>query len=157
MGCCCGHELWGRIGSRACCPSATLSWLQAHCCEVFCSYSWYLFSPRVSQTLFKRLMPIIVETNLKKQGVLPVTFANPADYDRIPSECLISTQGLQSLAPGSALSLLITPKTGKPFQIPVVHTMSEDQIGYFKAGSALNMIAASISASANKATNADAP
>ena len=70
-----------------------------------------------------------------------MTFEDPSDYDRIQQDSLIETVGLTDLAPGSQLKLRITPKDGKLFEIPVKHTMSVDQIEYFKAGSALNMIA----------------
>ena len=85
----------------------------------------------------------IHETNLKKQGVLPLTFANPDDYARIPSNARISTVGLVDLVHngGGDLKLKVqTPTT--VFDIPVKHTMSKDQLGWFKHGSALNMIAA---------------
>eukprot|EP00842_Homolaphlyctis_polyrhiza_P003954 jgi/Hompol1/455/HPOL_005312-RA len=84
----------------------------------------------------------IHETNLKKQGILPLTFADPADYDRIPEFASFSTVGLTSLAPGSTVTLVVTPVDKPAFKIPLVHTMSIDQIEWFKAGSALNLIAA---------------
>jgi len=81
----------------------------------------------------------IHETNLKKQGVLPLTFANPADYDLInPETDIISIKGLKELAPNSKLVLTVK---GKPnVQIPLQHTMNDAQIEWFKAGSALNWI-----------------
>jgi aconitate hydratase len=84
----------------------------------------------------------IHETNLKKQGVLPATFENPEDYDLITEGCRLSTEGLTELAPGSALTLTVTYPDGSAKAIALKHTMSVDQIEYFKAGSALNMIAA---------------
>ncbi|KAI8915062.1 aconitate hydratase [Entophlyctis helioformis] len=83
----------------------------------------------------------IHETNLKKQGILPFTFKNPDDYDRIPAHATFSTVGLTSLAPGSPVSLVVRPRDGGEFQIELAHTFSSDQIGWFKAGSALNVIA----------------
>ncbi|KAJ3053779.1 Aconitate hydratase mitochondrial [Rhizophlyctis rosea] len=85
----------------------------------------------------------IHETNLKKQGVLPLTFANPADYDRITQGSIISTKGLINIAPGSKISIVVMTPEGQHFEIEAKHTMSADQIEWFKAGSALNMIAAS--------------
>ncbi|EGC34887.1 aconitate hydratase [Dictyostelium purpureum] len=83
----------------------------------------------------------IHETNLKKQGILPLTFANPADYDRISGDDRISIIGLKDLAPGKQLTLVVkSAKEGKEFKIQVNQTMNEGQIEWFKAGSALNYI-----------------
>ena len=84
----------------------------------------------------------LIETNLKKQGILPLTFVNPADYDKITENALISTSGLTKLMPVSSLNLIVLSQ-GKEITIPVTHTMSQDQIEWFKAGSALNLIAKS--------------
>jgi homoaconitase len=81
----------------------------------------------------------IHETNLKKQGVLPIWFANSDDYARIPEGALISTRGLVNLSPGSKIWLAVE-KDGKKEEIECKHTMSGDQIAWFKAGSALNAI-----------------
>ncbi|CAD6999338.1 probable aconitate hydratase, mitochondrial [Ceratitis capitata] len=79
----------------------------------------------------------IHETNLKKQGLLPLTFANPADYDKIKPESKISLLGLNSLAPGKQVDCEI--KNGnKVDKIKLNHTLNDLQIGWFKAGSALN-------------------
>ena len=86
-------------------------------------------------------MKFIVETNLKKQGILPATFSDPKDYDLIDQDASLSTEGLTDLAPKSTLTLVVTPKSGTPFKLQLNHTMSADQIQWFKAGSALNMIA----------------
>eukprot|EP00743_Colponemidia_sp_Colp-15_P000508 GILK01000573.1.p1 GENE.GILK01000573.1~~GILK01000573.1.p1 ORF type:complete len:792 (-),score=146.32 GILK01000573.1:2118-4151(-) len=83
----------------------------------------------------------IHETNLKKQGVLPLTFANPADYDRIGSRDKVSILGLQSFAPGKQLTLRVKKEDGSQFEVPVNHTFNEGQIEWFKAGSALNAMA----------------
>ncbi|KAF0983951.1 hypothetical protein FDP41_007866 [Naegleria fowleri] len=81
----------------------------------------------------------IHETNLKKQGILPLTFVNPSDYDLInPETDIISITGVTTLAPNSKLMLTVK---GKPhIQIPLQHTMNETQIEWFKAGSAINWI-----------------
>jgi len=80
----------------------------------------------------------IHETNLKKQGLLPLTFANPADYDKInPETDLLSIVGLDQLAPNKPLTVKVG-KQGWTFQVN--HTLNEGQIEWFKAGSALNLL-----------------
>jgi aconitate hydratase len=80
----------------------------------------------------------IHETNLKKQGMLPLTFASAADYDKIDADDKLDITGLASFAPGKPLTLTVHKKAGKTVQIPVNHTFNEEQIDWFKAGSALN-------------------
>ncbi|XP_043598473.1 aconitate hydratase, mitochondrial-like [Bombus pyrosoma] len=80
----------------------------------------------------------IHETNLKKQGLLPLTFANPSDYDKIQPTDKISLLGLNDLAPGKPVKAEIKHKDGKVDAITLNHTMNEQQISWFKAGSALN-------------------
>ena len=82
----------------------------------------------------------IHETNLKKQGVLPLTFADPSDYDKIEREDRLSVTGLSSLAPGSSLTVVIHHAGGEDETIDVTHSLSDDQIAWFKAGSALNVL-----------------
>ncbi len=82
----------------------------------------------------------IHETNLKKQGVLPVTFANPADYDSVQEADKISINGLTTLAPGKDLSCELTHIDGSKHTITLRHTMNAEQIAWFKAGSALNVL-----------------
>lgn len=84
----------------------------------------------------------IHETNLKKQGVLPLTFANPDDYDLILESDTLSIKGIKELAPGSILKATINHGDGSVDEIEVNHTFSKLQIDWFKHGSALNMIAA---------------
>ncbi|MCP4957966.1 MAG: aconitate hydratase [Actinomycetia bacterium] len=84
----------------------------------------------------------IHETNLKKQGMLPLTFANPADYDRIGEDDRIGVVGLADLAPGSQVTVSVTPPEGEAWTFQTNHTFSEEQIEWFKAGSALNIIRA---------------
>jgi aconitate hydratase len=84
----------------------------------------------------------IHESNLKKQGMLPLTFANPADYDKVREDDLVDIVGLASLAPGQQLTVKLTHSDGTTESFPVNHTMSGEQIEYFKAGSALNLVAA---------------
>ncbi|KAG6794786.1 aconitate hydratase, mitochondrial isoform X1 [Apis mellifera caucasica] len=80
----------------------------------------------------------IHETNLKKQGLLPLTFANAGDYDKIQPTDKISLLGLNDLAPGKPVQAEIKHKDGKVDKITLNHTMNEQQISWFKAGSALN-------------------
>ena len=80
----------------------------------------------------------IHETNLKKQGMLPLTFANPADYDKVQPSDRISIVGLTTFAPGKPLKALLKHKDGSKDEITLNHTFNEQQIEWFKAGSALN-------------------
>ena len=78
---------------------------------------------------------------MKKQGILPLTFVDESDYDKIEEHSKITTKGIEDLAPGSPVSIIVTPLEGKAFEIPLAHSMSKDQIEWFKAGSALNLVA----------------
>jgi aconitate hydratase len=84
----------------------------------------------------------IHETNLKKQGMLPLTLADPADYDKIREDDRISILGLTSFAPGIPLKMVLKHADGTVDECLLNHTFNENQIGWFKAGSALNLIAA---------------
>lgn len=84
----------------------------------------------------------IHETNLKKQGMLPLTFANPADYDKVREDDRVSVVGLTKLAPGVPLRMILKHGDGSVDECPLNHTLNENQLGWFKAGSALNLIAA---------------
>ena len=84
----------------------------------------------------------IHETNLKKQGMLALTFANPSDYDLVQEDDSIDILGLTSFAPGQALEVVLNHKDGSKDVIKVNHTYNEGQIEWFKAGSALNLIKA---------------
>ncbi|MHB9014168.1 MAG: aconitate hydratase, partial [Ignavibacteriaceae bacterium] len=85
----------------------------------------------------------IHETNLKKQGMLPLTFANPKDYDKIKEDDKVSILGLKELAPEKQLTLLAKHSDGSEDKILLNQTFNEAQIKWFKAGSALNLIAQS--------------
>lgn len=85
----------------------------------------------------------IHETNLKKQGMLALTFANEADYDKIQEDDTINFLDLTEFAPGKSLTLEFVHKDGSKDVIVTNHTYNESQIAWFKAGSALNLIAAS--------------
>ncbi|PVU95244.1 hypothetical protein BB561_001955 [Smittium simulii] len=80
----------------------------------------------------------IHETNLKKQGVIPVTFANPADYDLIRPDDKFSLLGLTDFAPGKQLTVRLTRKSGETVEFPVNQSFNNNQLKWFKAGSALN-------------------
>lgn len=80
----------------------------------------------------------IHETNLKKQGLLPLTFQNPSDYDKIQPTDKISLLNLKNLAPGKQVECEIKHKDGSVDKILLNHSLNEQQIEWFKAGSALN-------------------
>ena len=82
----------------------------------------------------------IHETNLKKQGVLALTFDNPADYDKIQEDDRIDIIGLTEFAPGKPLTAVLHHADGTTEEITVNHTFNQNQIEWFKAGSALNLI-----------------
>lgn len=82
----------------------------------------------------------IHETNLKKQGMLALTFTNPSDYNEIGEKDRISILGLRSFAPGKPLRLKVTRQDGGVFETELRHTYTEEQIGWFIAGSALNSL-----------------
>lgn len=83
----------------------------------------------------------IHETNLKKQGLLPLTFSDPADYDKIQPTDRISLVGLKELTPGKPVECHIKHQDGSVDKIQLKHTMNEGQITWFRAGSALNRMA----------------
>ncbi|EER43667.1 aconitase-PC [Histoplasma capsulatum H143] len=89
----------------------------------------------------------IHETNLKKQGVVPLTFKDKADYDRIDACDAVDTVGLYEvlISAGQAdeeVRLRVTKNgSGEVFEIPMKHTLSKDQCGFILAGSALNLLA----------------
>jgi aconitate hydratase len=80
----------------------------------------------------------IHETNLKKQGMLPLTFNNKADYDLVRPDDKVSIVGLETFAPGGQLQCVLTHSDGSSDTILLDHTFNEQQIDWFKAGSALN-------------------
>jgi len=82
----------------------------------------------------------IHETNLKKQGVLPLAFIDPADYDKVREDDRIDILGLADLAPDQTVMMVLHHADGKSDQVMVSHTMTDEQIAWFRAGSALNKI-----------------
>jgi aconitate hydratase len=88
----------------------------------------------------------IHETNLKKQGMLALTFANKEDYNKIHEDDIIDIKGLTSFAPGVQLTLVLNHADGSKDEIKVNHTYNESQIEWFKAGGALNIIRSQVKA-----------
>ena len=84
----------------------------------------------------------IHQTNLKKQGVLPLTFADPADYDKIQRADRLTLIGLDKIAPGTVVKIEIKHVDGGTETIEANHTLTTEQVGWFLAGSALNCIRA---------------
>jgi aconitate hydratase len=95
---------------------------------------------RLGLVAIARSFARIHETNLKKQGMIPLTFADPADYDRIGEDDRIAVVGLADLKPGQSVTVQVTPPAGAPWSFQGNHTFSSEQIEWFKAGSALNVI-----------------
>lgn len=83
----------------------------------------------------------IHETNLKKQGMLPLTFATPEDYDKVGPEDRVDLMCTQ-LAPGTDITMRVHPADGgKAWETKLSHTFNEGQLEWFKNGSALNTMA----------------
>ena len=82
----------------------------------------------------------IHETNLKKQGMLALTFANKEDYDKVQEDDSIDFVGLGSFAPGKPLTMVLNHKDGSKDEVTLNHTYNKQQIEWFKAGGALNVI-----------------
>ncbi|HRP40473.1 MAG TPA: aconitate hydratase [Chitinophagales bacterium] len=86
----------------------------------------------------------IHETNLKKQGMLALTFVNKEDYNKIQEDDTFAILGLTAFAPGKNLTVQLTHKDGSTDSFEVAHTYNAQQIEWFKAGAALNIIRASV-------------
>jgi aconitate hydratase len=95
---------------------------------------------RNAKAVITRSFARIHETNLKKQGVLPLTFADPADYDAIDEDDRISVLGLADLAPDTPVRGRITKHDGTGRELELRHTLNDEQIEWFRAGGALNII-----------------
>ena len=95
---------------------------------------------RGCRVVIARSFARIHETNLKKQGILPLTFANPGDYDLIGQEDRISVIDIKNMRANEPVQVVITNPKGDTTHIETNHSMSEDQIEWFRAGSALNLI-----------------
>jgi aconitate hydratase len=97
---------------------------------------------RNGRAIFARSFARIAETNLKKQGMLALTFADPATYDLIDQDDRVSVLGLASLTPDVPVQCVIHKPDGTEVPFEATHTLSPDQIEWFRAGSALNIIRA---------------
>src|SRR5690606_30800351 len=86
----------------------------------------------------------IHETNLKKQGLLGLTFVNPEDYDKVRQDDKVDLLGLDSMMPGKNLTIVLNHADGTTDSFEVKHTYNRTQIGWIEAGSALNKIRADI-------------
>jgi aconitate hydratase len=95
---------------------------------------------RGAKVILVRSFARIHETNLKKQGVLPLTFADPSVYDQIEEDDKLSFLGLAELAPGKPVYAEIVKSDGTKVPFEALHTMNDEQIEWFKAGGALNII-----------------
>lgn len=82
----------------------------------------------------------MVHSNCKKQGLLPLTFANPEDYDKVQPSDIVSLKGVEQLAEGSKITMQLKSKDGSTKDIELVHSFNAGQIEWFKAGSALNLM-----------------
>jgi aconitate hydratase len=95
---------------------------------------------RGGKVIFARSFARIHETNLKKQGMLALTFADPDTYDLIDEDDTISVLGLGDLAPDTPVRCVVTKPDGARVEFLATHTMNDEQIEWFTAGSALNII-----------------
>ncbi len=93
--------------------------------------------------IFARSFARIHETNLKKQGLVPLTFADPNTYDLIGESDRINVLGLPPV-PGRNVRCQIVKADGNTIDFEAVHTFSDEQVEWFKAGSALNIVRAKV-------------
>lgn len=93
------------------------------------------------KAILSRSFARIHETNLKKHGMLPLTFNDPTDYEKIKEQDLVSITGVKDLTPGSQLTITLHHSDGSEDVFKANHTMSEEQVKWFQAGSALNHVA----------------
>jgi aconitate hydratase len=93
-------------------------------------------SPRLlgAGAIIARSFARIHETNLKKQGLLALTFANAADYDKVRDADLITLEGVADLAPGKPLTAVLHHEDRSEDRVQVKHTLNADQIAWFWAG-----------------------
>jgi len=99
-------------------------------------------SPRFlgAAAVITRSFARIHESNLKKQGILPLTFADPADFEKVRAGDRISLLGLKNLAPGHEVTARLRHDDGSEDEFRLRHTLNPEQIAWFKAGSALNLL-----------------
>jgi aconitate hydratase len=99
-------------------------------------------SPRLlgAAAVITRSFARIHESNLKKQGVLPLVFADPADFEKVQETDRISILGLEDLAPSKPVQALLRHADGSEDLLEVRHSLNDEQVAWFKAGSALNVL-----------------
>ncbi|MCB0972969.1 MAG: aconitate hydratase [Actinobacteria bacterium] len=97
---------------------------------------------RGAKAVIARSFARIHEANLKKQGVLALTFTDPDDYDKVRFDDAIAIKDLAMLAPEQPVTVILTHSDGSTDDVLTTHTLSDEQIEWFKAGSALNLLAA---------------
>jgi aconitate hydratase len=99
-------------------------------------------SPRFlgAAAVISRSFARIHESNLKKQGILPLTFTSPTDYDKVEESDRISLVGLKDLAPSQPVRAILHHSDGTAEELRLRHTLNQEQIDWFKAGSALNVL-----------------
>ncbi|MCH2534268.1 MAG: aconitate hydratase [Bdellovibrionales bacterium] len=99
-------------------------------------------SPRFlgAQVVVVKSFARIHETNLKKQGVLALTFVDPSDYDKIKEMDTFKIEGLQDFAPGKNLQMVVKHEDGSEDKIELTHSFNSEQVKWFWAGSALNLL-----------------
>ena len=93
-----------------------------------------------ARAIIVRSFARIHETNLKKQGVLPLTFEDPADYDKVQEDDRIALVGLDGIPEGKNVTMVMTHADGSEDRAQLTHTMSSEQFEWFRAGSALNLL-----------------
>jgi aconitate hydratase len=93
-----------------------------------------------SGVLLVRSFARIHETNLKKQGILPLTFADAADYEKVREDDKLSIVDIKGLSEGRPVTVRLDHTDGTNEDFPALHTLSREQITWFWAGSALNLL-----------------
>lgn len=99
-------------------------------------------SPRFmgAKAVITRSFARIHEANLKKQGILPLTFIDTNDYEKIDEKERVSLVGLKNIKPDEPVKAIITKENNSKIELILNHTLTEEQIGWFRAGSALNAL-----------------
>ena len=99
-------------------------------------------SPRLlgAATVIVRSFARIHETNLKKQGILPLTFEDPGDYEKVRETDTITLENVDGLAPGETVVAVLEHEDGTSDRIRLRHSLNAEQIEWFQAGSALNLL-----------------
>jgi aconitate hydratase len=97
---------------------------------------------RGAVVIITRSFARIHETNLKKQGVLPLTFADPADWEKIHKDTRVSVVGLANLKPDAPVAVLLHQADGSVDEIVCKHTMNDEHVTWFRSGGAMNLIRA---------------